>query len=345
MTAPTQYYVDASLGSDTGDGSKSTPWGRASGSVVQYALDTITRDPTDGDQINVKSGSTDTLGAALDVATNYGTPTQAAPLLIKGYTTDENDGGIGVIDGAATYAIYVAQADHIHLADLHMQNCGSVGDMIKLGNNCSVINCEVDNHTGNNAVKVTSYCLVAGCHIHNVASTGIVLATGSQAYRNRVLDGATNQLAWGIGVEGLGAAVIENIIHVSGSSDGIKYRTGSFICGNSIFSDGTSTGEGITQDGTVIPNLIANNMVEGFNDTGGDGFQVASSGVMYMDGNAAQDNTTDYNVTTGRIFNGDADNEELSASPFTDATNDDFSPVDTGNVKEGTYPQLIGGST
>ena len=92
--ALTNYFVDPAAGSDdTGDGSIGTPW-----ASVQHALDSITRDATNGDQVNIKSGTADVLAATLDLTT-YGTPTATAPLVLRGYTSAANDGGVGVLSG------------------------------------------------------------------------------------------------------------------------------------------------------------------------------------------------------------------------------------------------------
>ena len=64
--------------------------------TVQGALDLTTRNATDGDRINVKAGTADTLNATLSYTT-YGTPVSGAILIIQGYTSTAGDGGIGEI--------------------------------------------------------------------------------------------------------------------------------------------------------------------------------------------------------------------------------------------------------
>ena len=55
----TNYYVDPGSGSDvTGTGTVGSPW-----ASVQHALDNITRDATNGDQINIKAGTADVLSS------------------------------------------------------------------------------------------------------------------------------------------------------------------------------------------------------------------------------------------------------------------------------------------
>jgi len=150
---PTNYFVDPSLGSDTGDGSKTTPWGRASGSVTQYALDTITASAS-GDVINIKSGAADVLTANLNLTT-YGIPTEAAPLMIQGYDTDAGDGGKGEIDGDGSYTCFNGTEDYVIVADLKAHNCGT-GYMIRLDNYCGVFRCEV--YDAGRGIDVGAYC-------------------------------------------------------------------------------------------------------------------------------------------------------------------------------------------
>ena len=85
----TNYYVDPGSGSDvTGTGTVGSPW-----ASVQHALDNITRDATNGDQINIKAGTADVLSSPLTLAT-YGTTSATAPLSFRGYTSAAEDGGV-----------------------------------------------------------------------------------------------------------------------------------------------------------------------------------------------------------------------------------------------------------
>ena len=64
MAVPTKYYIDSSVASDAGDGTIGTPWTRADQNPVQHALDTLTRDATDGDEIIDVAATSDNLLAA-----------------------------------------------------------------------------------------------------------------------------------------------------------------------------------------------------------------------------------------------------------------------------------------
>ncbi len=120
MAAPTNWYCDPTLTSNTGDGtSYADRWGRASDNVVQYAIDNATADATDGVRINVKSGTPNASGdlaATLDLGSH--TTSEAAPLIIQGYDTVAEDGGIGEIDGGASYGCFAAAEDYIDVIDM-----------------------------------------------------------------------------------------------------------------------------------------------------------------------------------------------------------------------------------
>ena len=64
MAALTQYYVDPAINANSGTGTIGDPYGD-----LQYALNTLTRDPTDGDQINVKATTLVELRGILDSLT------------------------------------------------------------------------------------------------------------------------------------------------------------------------------------------------------------------------------------------------------------------------------------
>ena len=89
---PTVYYVDPAIDADSGAGTVGDPYGD-----LQHCLDTITRDTGQGDRICVKAGTDEVLAASLTLAT-YGSPSPYVPLIIQGYTSAAQDGGIGVID-------------------------------------------------------------------------------------------------------------------------------------------------------------------------------------------------------------------------------------------------------
>jgi len=88
--------------------------------------------------------------------------------------------------------------------------------------------------------------------------------------------------------------------------------------------------------------VCVNNLVEGFSGVGGDGIRLRSWDAITYGNNAAYNNTTNYDITSDKVLDL-GDNEALSATPYTNASSNDFTPVDTGNVLGGSYPtSLIG---
>jgi len=341
MAAPTQYYVDPSLGADTGDGTVGTPWGRASGSVVQYALDTITRDGTGGDQINVKAGTDDVLGAAINLTTNYGTPSSAARLIIRGYTSTADDGGQGGISGAGTYSIFASASGYLSWIDMHLHNCGSA-NVLQLASYCHIAQCEIDNSTGRGIdASGASGVLIISNYVHNIGGVGVSLKAGKIV--NNYLSNGTNDFDDAIYMSNLNGTIIGNIISIDGTSDGINTaRADTLIMNNSILSAG-GTGSGIKHQANWGGYSIINNLVEGFSGVGGDGIlrSASADGFMFAH-NGVYNCATSYG--TGSEDNIVTDNESLGASPFAKSGADTFAnrfvyfaPVDTGNVHGGAY--------
>jgi len=349
MGTPTQYYVDPSLGSDTGDGTVGTPWGRASGSVVQYSLDTITQDTTNGDQINIKSDQAvgvttttdDVLTAALTLAT-YGNPNFNYPLIFKGYTASEGDGGIGGISGDGSYSIMSNSNSWMVIDHLHLHNSGSAA-VISIGTNNTLHASEIDNTTGN-GVAVSNGGFVSHCHIHNCGGVGITAGSGSAIMNNYLVNG-TNDFSGAMSFSGTaGGTVSGNIMSLDGSSNGIAAQTtGWRMRSNSILSNG-GTGTGIKLS-NGLPYVLTDNLIEGFSGVGGKGVDLGGGAVtVFLYGhNALYNNATNY---SGSIENWlpVGDNESLGASPFAKSGADTFAnrfvyfaPVDTGNVHGGAY--------
>ncbi len=330
----TSYYVDPTGGNDsTGDGSIGTPW-----ASTQKALDTITP-AGNGDQVNEKNGVTeDVLGAPLDFSTY--SPSLSKTIKIRGYTSSENDGGIGQIDGDGTFAIVNASTtEGVSFIDMHLHNCGAA-DIITLDRFCSLTRCEIDGTTGDGVVMISPSSVVTGCNIHNIGGRGVSTG-GSRVYGNYFAN-STNKFTVAIySASAVNPMEIErNIFSLDSSSIGIHIDDWSaHIFHNSILSSGS--GIGIKCD-RGLSAFIANNLVEGFS---GAGFDFNNSGDDYLvvANNAAYNNGTDYANLGDFVFSDD--NESLGASPFAKSGADTFAnrftyfaPVDTGNVRGGAWP-------
>jgi hypothetical protein len=339
---PSQYYVDFSGGNDTtGDGTVGTPW-----KTIEKALDTITRDATNGDQINVKDDADETITTTFSLAT-YGTPTGSAPLIFRGYTTAANDGGIGGVDMQGNNNTMITAAVlGVSWIDMHLHNTGSA-TVLDTGELGAVINCEINNSTGSGLVLGNEGGAYNN-YIHNIGANGISVARTGIVYCNYLANG-TNDFTDAITTANTGCTIERNIISIDGSTNGIT--TGSFddpvrIINNSILC-ASGTGKGIAPSANGLQGaMIVNNLVEGFSGAGGVGYDMSSTteNMDLYQNNGARNNTTNYSGD-GDVFPGITDNEALGATPFDKSGSDTFAnrftyfaPADTGNVRGGAYP-------
>ena len=333
--AATQYYVDPSINAASGAGTVGSPYGD-----LQHALDTVTRDATNGDQFNVKAGTSEILAAALTLAT-YGVPTAGAPLVIRGYTAAANDGGIGVIDGNGSLAIYAtATTDHVTVIDMRLTNCGSA-TIWTSRYGLVMRNVVIDTTTGIGIDAKQG--MILGCHFHNIGGVGCKVIDG--LVQGNFFKNGTNDFS--AAISQLTENVIGNIISVDGTSNGITFAgngTSGALIGNSIWSN-AGTGKGITNSGGSRELLgLFNNIVAGFSGVGGIGIEVAASHVVQTYGhNGLYQNTTPKSIG-GDIYDDlGNDIDPFASDPFTDAANDDFS-VSTVAKALG-YGNYLGAST
>lgn len=339
----TEIYVDPLIAADSGTGTIGDPFGD-----LEYALEETDWDATNGIRVNIKAGTDEVLDAELSVAmastvspskTVAWAPTFTAQCVFQGYTATAGDGGVGGVSGGGAVSCYNDTAlNYVSFIDLHLHSCGT-NSVINCNNNCNVIRCEIDNTSGSGIATDTD-AVVVGNYVHNVGTYGIEIGGGYCAY-NRVENG-TNLVDYAIFASVTDAIIHRNIIRVSGASGGIIVSTLNSITSNSIWSDG-GTGKGI-QTNAINKTLMAviNNVVSGFSGAGGVGFDFgtnAGTTVALYAGNSAYNNTTNYSAPEVMVDDFSASNETLTADPFTDPSNGDMSPVDTGTIKEGSVPQ------
>lgn len=334
--AYTEYYVDPGGGNDTtGDGTIGTPW-----KTVQHALDTITRNATDGDRINVKAGTADTLGAALSLAT-YGAPVGASPLIIQGYTSAAGDGGIGEINGAGSYAI-ISTTGCIRFADMKLGNCGSAV-ILTMGELSEIWNCEV--HTTSGIAVIPGMTMrIVGNWFHDCTGTLVIDNNGSQIIAHNYFDvGATTSIIE-LGSGGM-SILFANIIYLSGadtSVNGVHLTAhGQFVAHNVIVSSNANTGRGIY--GQYGFAFLENNIIQGWSGAGGDAIQTDT--VSTLAANAYYNNTaheTDGASAKWRYM--PKASTALAATPFVDVSNGDFDINGTViGITEAAYPTAYRG--
>lgn len=338
MGALTEVYLDPSIAADSGSGTSGDPYGD-----LQYALDQVTRDSTNGNRFNIKAGTDEVLTGALSLTT-YGTPTLGAPIVFQGYTSSAGDGGQGGISGNGSNAVISTTADGVHFKDMHLHNCGAA-DILTLDRFNSVVDCELDDTTGSAIVLNDESAHVIGCNIHNIGTYG-VLADSSQTVLHNYFANGTNDFTDAIRVENRMVFVSRNIISIDGSSNGINFsNTNVFgnVCTHNSILAASGTGKGIHFERQINIGVL-NNLVEGFSGAGGVGIALdaSSDNALILAGNAVYNCTTDY-ADKGDI-NIEDDNESLGSSPFAKSGSDTFAnrftyfaPADVGNVIGGAY--------
>jgi len=344
MAAPTEVYCDPAIAANSGTGSIGDPYGD-----VQYALNTVTRDATNGNRLNIKAGTDEVLAATLSLAT-YGTPSLEAPLIFRGYTSAAGDGGIGGISGAATYKILTSTGDGIAFEDMHLHNSGSAV-LLELKRFNAIIGCQLNNTSGNGLVLSGSgFCIAENNYLHDIGGYGISVTDDiGPIVRGNYLANGSKTFTRAISLTSSAPHVCHrNIATVSGATVGIYSSTfGSYIEHNSILSSG-GTGTGIYM-ARSLGSTVQNNLIEGFSGAGGIGIDQDSSTeeqiVLRMNGV--------YNCTSAYTTLGDTlsveDNETLGATPFAKSGSDTFAnrgtyfaAANTGNVQGGAYPTELG---
>lgn len=319
--AITNYYVDPAIAGDSGTGTSGDPFGD-----LQYGLDTVTRDSTNGDQFNIKAGTDEILAAALSLTT-YGTPTSSTPLILRGYTAAAGDGGVGGIDCNDATMFAAATLDYIVLMDLHIHN-GGAADIVNLDDYITVINCEVNNTTGS-GIKLDVASRVIGCYVHDCGNRGIICGIRGNIFGNYLANG-TNDFDRAI-APGDGSVVEFNIINIDGASDGIiPVGPATTLRNNTIYST-SGTGEAINNI-SDLTNIVAN-YIEGFSGVGGDGIQSTAVLNIYV-ANRFYNNTNNESISAN-VING-SDNSALSASGLVDPANGDFRAM--VSLRAGAWP-------
>lgn len=328
--AITQAYVDPAINANSGDGSIGNPWGD-----LQYALNTQGRDTTNGNQFNVKAGTAEALSAPLTLAT-YGTPTLAAPLMIRGYTSAANDGGMAEINcnGGPLWAT-TTEYSYISLINLTIHSGGdnaliSVKDG---GAGWTLRGCEIhrgaSTPSGKRLVSAGygSGNAAISCYIHDSGASGAGIGGFTIVRGNTIKDCVTGMVLPG------NALAAGNVVHVPAAGVGIQANgVQTTIDGNTVCSTAANTGTGINaSDSAGNANTIClNNIVSGFSGAGGAG--IKATGPLRMVGhNAFYNCATNYAIGVVRV-DLTAFDVALGADPFVSAATGDFSLTSTAKA-------------
>ena len=147
---------------------------------------------------------------------------------------------------------------------------------------------------------------------------------------------------------GVSAVIEDNNYILRGATDGIR-MTGDacWIRGNNFYAHGAATGTAVFNDSSRGLHLnVFDNNFEGLSGTGGVAVDLSAGTIcqprIYTN-NYYRDNATNEAGPADKAFFQYQTAVALSASPFSDAANSDFTPVDTGDGnKEGAAISLTG---
>lgn len=328
MASPSDYYVDPVGGSDsTGAGTSGNPW-----QTMQHALNTITRNTTNGDRINLKSSGPDVLTGTLSFVT-YGSPTKSAPLLFEGYTSSAGDSGVGIIDGNASFSPLDSSGISFHFSkNIHYKNAGA-RHVCNLGGSCGMDSCEVEGCTGagHHAVNAGGASTsINNCYIHNFQSHGIDMGGAGNIARGNYIDGTDSggSPTWGILFNANGGSAIRNIIKLTGSTIGIDSAAAGLcdsIERNIIYGVSAPTGTGIRCEAAF--HSVKNNYIEGMSGAGGKGVLIDSGcTIIHYGSNYFFNNATNETFTGTVMQNDGTAGTSLGASGLNNPSGGDFSP-------------------
>lgn len=309
---------------------------------IQGALDIITQDATNGDQINVKSSTTQTLSATL-VLTTYGTPTATARLWIRGYTTSANDGGIATIDGAGSYAIYATATNFFNFFDLHLTNTGA-NTILTVGQQCIIHRCEVDTNS-RGGVYTGGASIISGCYGHGWGTSATYYCFyvgGAGAIIGNYVD-CTGCSSSNIGIGTNAASLIySNVVKAVLCTGILSAGATSHIIGNTLFG-AASTKPGISLT-TTDTGVMMNNYIEGFSGVGGIGFSASTNRILVYGSNAFYNNATPFSGT-GLISLELGNNDTAAASALVDPGGGNFAiNGSVAGVSEDAFPLTYNGS-
>ena len=315
------YYVDPSIAGNSGAGTIGDPYGD-----LQYALDTVTRNATTGDVFHIKAGTAEVLTAALSTTT-YGTPTAAGHLHFRGYTSAAGDGGIGEISGAGTYSMIQDSKGYVHWTDMKLGNSGA-DEVIVPGTYCSFFNCEL--HTCANNYMV--YLVGSGhffnrCHFHTFTGSFAMIYNNvaGAKFKNNFFDSTAGIYTINSQTSASHTVIIGNVFKRTGNIVIYNQGNAALIANNSFMNNSNSTLDAI--DSNNSNHVIVDNIFEGWSGFGGSPISSASNNVT-VNNNLYYDNAT--NALTGSGAGSAIRNDgnvTATASPFTDASSDDYNPT------------------
>lgn len=331
-------YVDPVAGADSGDGSIGDPW-----ETVQHAVDTIT-DGGAGNQINVKDSGPDVLVSNI-IWTSY-SPTNAAnnPLLIRGYTSAADDGGVGEIDGDNAVANLFSTSSFptfVRFIDMNLHN--TTGRVLSLPADNDVLRCEISNGGSVETIFTGTRCRIVGSNIHSGTSGAFGINTNS-ADCLVLFSRIEGHDDWAIRAVADRIACLFNLIH-DVESRGIQVGSDNHLVYGNTFVGNQSAGDfGINVGAVSQGSIILSNIIKDFGSGSGGAVQIVAGGDCLILGHNLMHGNASDTVAGKVVFGLDLTDQDVTTDPqFTDAAGDDYSVGP--NAKAAGYPATFPGSS
>jgi hypothetical protein len=289
---------------------------------TQETLDTVTQDVTDGDKFNLKEGTDEILVTSLSFTT-YGSPGQAYPVIFRGYTTAEDDGGRGSIDGNSNSVVSNGTLSYVIWQDMHLHSSGSA--QLYLGDNeTHFVNVIFNDSTHTKPLEFDNYCSFIGCRFYNL--DGVIEAASFCNFLYSKIEESSNNTNWlirflaghclffGNTITLTSTTATNAVLALNGQNDIVLHNT--FYSANASRRTGTDLGN------ARVGMSAINNIYVGFSGVNGEGLSINSANTALIVANKFYNNTVD--VDASNDYNAVLDNETFLESPFIDPDNDDF---------------------
>ena len=321
--ALTEIYVDPFINANSGTGTIGDPYGD-----LQYALNTVSRDATNGNRFNVKAGTAEVLTAAISLTT-YGTPTAAAPCWFEGYTSAAEDGGRGEITGNGSYGIFASNGvGFTRWKNLKLGNCGA-NFILYPGTNTLVDSCELHTNNNHGLPMLGASSMLIDSWVHG--TRGSYAVNCPFVIGCFIEDGTTTAPAIDTGV----TYAIGNLI--SGFKFGINVNQGLGVFGNTIVGTNAASGHGISLS---FYSQASNNLITGYSGSGARGITTAGLHGQVIANNAFWNCATNIGGGGTNLIRGSV---SLGSDPFVDAAGGDYSTTEAALLA--AMPSLLRGSS
>lgn len=334
MAAMVDYYADFDIGGTGGDGSQSNPW-RTWAEIDAGAAAALV---ATGVKLWIKSNSKpqiSTSGVSYDTANG----SELNPFVIEGYSSTPGDGGMAKFDlGSYTFTL---NFDDCTIMNLHFEGDYSHSSVFRHSSagamfiyNCSFVHVGTDALGGSAAAIYNS--IVVSSYFENTQTMygqngcAAVIGSRSSFLFNTI---KSSNIALSLAINYRNQSVIGNLIYEKNASLGTAFAgilyNGKTLNGSSdLMSQNTIYGfeysvyyigactAGYSGGEAWVGNLFAKAQIAA---VGGDSFSTSELGFLFLH-NAFWGNSS----TSETLFQPFHFNTNLSADPFKDAANEDF---------------------